>query len=122
MKVADRSAQQIGYDMFQGSLGSIDHLLASHNGGSNSLENYALSSSYMNSEKAHQRLAVTLRKNPKVRIYCQNHIDKLIELANGGVFDHVGLSKGYIYSLANRIEKLSPKENPLILDTSALKY
>ena len=122
MKSADRSPQQVGYDMFQGSLGSVDHLLASHKGGHNCLENYALTSSFMNSKKAHQRLAVMLRNNPEVRIYCQNHVDKLIELANGGVFDSVGLSKGYIYTLANRIEKLSPKEDPLILDVSALKY
>ena len=122
MKSADRSPQQVGYDMFQGSLGSVDHLLASHKGGHNCLENYALTSSFMNSKKAHQRLAVMLRNNPDVRLYCQNHIDRLIELANGGVFDSVGLSKGYIYSLASRIEKLSPKEDPLILDVSALKY
>ena len=122
MKSADRSAQQIGYDMFQGSLGSVDHLLASHKGGKNNIENYALCSSFMNSKKAHQRLAVMLRNNPEVRVYCQQHIDRLIELANDGTFDKVGLSKGYILSLVNRIEKLSPKEDPLILDVSALKY
>lgn len=122
MKSADRSAAQIGYDLFQGSLGTVDHLLAAHKGGSDSLENYALSSAFMNSQKAHQRFAVLLRNNPVIRIYCQNQIDRLIELANGGVFDYVGLSKQYIRSLAKRLVKLSPKEDPLILDTSALKY
>ena len=122
MKSADRSAQQVGFDMFQGSLGSVDHLLASHKGGKNNIENYALCSSFMNSKKAHQRLAVMLRNNPEVRIYCQRHIDRLIELANDGTFDEVGLSINYIYSLARRIEKLSPKEDPLILDVSALQY
>ena len=61
---------------------------------------------------------------PKLLVTCnaaKQASEKTI-LANGGVFDSVGLSKSYIYSLANRIEKLSPKEDPLILDVSALKY
>ncbi len=122
MKSAGRSPQQIGYDMFQGSLGTVDHLLADHKGGKSSIENYALSSAAANSKKAHQRLAIMINNNPKIRIYAQRHIDKLIELANAGVFDYVGLNKGYIFSLARRVEKLSPKDAPLILDTSALKY
>lgn len=122
MKSANRSAQQIGYDMFQGSLGTVDHLLAAHKGGCDAIENYALSSAFMNSQKAHQRLSVMLRKNPEIRNYCQKHVDRLIELANCGVFEFVGLSKQYIKSLARRIEKLSPKDDPLILDLSALKY
>ena len=122
MKSAGRSPQQIGYDLFQGSLGSVDHLLAAHKGGSDSISNYALTSAHLNSKKAHQRFAITLTKNPEIRVYAQRHMDKLIELANAGVFDYVGLNKGYIFSLARRVEKLSPKDDPLILDTSALKY
>ena len=122
MKAESRSSKQIGYDLFSGSIGSADHLIAHHNGGEDCLSNYVLASGYMNSEKAHESFADTLRKNPKIRIYAQRHIDKLIELANRGIFDKVGLMETYIPDLAKFLEKLSKPEPPLILDTSALKY
>lgn len=121
MKAESRSSSQIGYDMLSGAIGTVDHILAHHKGGKDNISNYVLSSGYMNSEKAHERFAIFLRKNPEIRIYAQNHIDRLIELANAGVFKKIGLSKSYITDLARRLEKLSASDPPLILDTSALK-
>lgn len=122
MKEEARSSSQIGYDLLSGSIGSADHILAQHKGGKDNISNYVLSSGYMNSQKAHERLAIFLRKNPEIRIYAQNHIDRLIELANAGVFKKIGLPKSYITDLANRLEKLSKSSlTSLILDTSALK-
>ncbi|MCM1339604.1 MAG: hypothetical protein NC191_08040 [Muribaculaceae bacterium] len=121
MKSANRSSGQIGYDLFSGAIGSADHLVAQHKGGKSDLSNYVLSSGYMNSEKAHERFSIMLRKNPMIRVYAQRQMDRLIELANAGVFKEVGLSKNYIYDLARNLKKLSAPQPPLILDTSALK-
>lgn len=122
MKAADRSAEQIVYDLLGGSCGTVDHLLAAHENGASSLANYGLASAYKNSKKAHQSLAVCLEKEPEIRLYSQRQINRLIELANDKTFKKVGLSPYYIISLAKKLEKLSSKENPLILDTSKLKY
>ena len=108
--------------MLGGACGTVDHLLAAHNKGASSLANYGLASAYKNSQKAHQSLAVLLDKNPDVRIYCQRQINRLIELANNKTFKKIGLDPSYIRSLAKKLEKLSPKNDPLILDTSKLKY
>ncbi len=122
MKAESRSSSQIGYDLFSGAIGTADHILAHHKGGKDLINNYVLSSGFMNSEKAHERFSIFLRKNPDIRIYAQNHIDRLIELANEGVFKKIGLPVTYITDLANKLEKLSKPGPPLILDTSALKY
>lgn len=122
MKAADRSAEQIVYDLLGGACGTVDHLLAAHNKGASSLANYGLASAHKNSQKAHQSLAVLLDKNPDVRIYCQRQINRLIELANNKTFKKIGLEPTYIISLAKKLEKLSSKNDPLILDTSKLKY
>ena len=122
MKAAGRSAEQIVFDLLGGACGTVDHLLAAHNKGASSLANYGLASAYKNSQKAHQSLAVLLDKNPDVRIYCQRQINRLIELANNKTFKKIGLDPSYIISLAKKLEKLSPKNDPLILDTSKLKY
>lgn len=122
MKAADRSAEQIVYDLLGGACGTVDHLLAAHNKGASSLANYGLASANKNSQKAHQSLAVLLEKNPDVRIYCQRQINRLIELANNKTFKKIGLGPTYIISLAKKLEKLSSKNDPLILDTSKLKY
>ena len=123
MKAADRSAEQIGYDLLSGSIGAVDHLLAHHyKRGLDNIDNYGLSSAYMNSKKAHMSFSIFLRKNPEISEYCQAQTDRLIELANVGVFEEIGFSPNYIRSFARQILKLTKDDAPLILDTNALKY
>jgi hypothetical protein len=121
MKSVGRSNEQIGYDLFSSSIGTADHLLAKHKGGEDNIGNYALSSSFKNSEKAHERFSIVLRKNPAIRKYAQKQIDRLIELSNNGTFYKIGLDKSYITNYAYKLEKLSYPENPLILDLHKLK-
>lgn len=122
MKSADRSSEQIGYDLLLGSLGTADHLVAAKKGGADDLFNYGLASAYMNSVKAHMDFKEFLKKNPQIAVYCQRQVDRLIELANAGIFSKIGLTTSYINTFASKIHKLSPKENPLNLDISKLKY
>ena len=122
MKAVNRSEDQVAFDMLNGSLGTIDHLVASHNGGESALSNYALSSAYMNSVKAHKSFAEFYRHDKNIAEYAQAQIDRLIELAKyTKVFQKIALEDGYIKGLARKVEKLS-KDPTLIIDTHELKY
>lgn len=115
------SSEKIGYDMLAGSIGTTEHIFPTERGGENELNNMALASAYKNNKKAHTDLAILMRKEPEIYDYCQRHINRLIELCNNGIFEKIGLAKGYILNLRDRLENLSPQEKPLKLDISALK-
>ena len=121
VKSAYRSPEQVGYDMLSPSLGSIDHLVASHNGGEDVLSNYALSSAYMNSLKAHKSFAEFYKHDKNIAEYAQAQVDRLIELFKfTEIFNEIKLGQGYINNLARKVEKLS-KDPTLIIDTHGLK-
>lgn len=122
IKESDRSAKQVVYDMLCGAVGSVDHLMPSRRGGKNSIYNYALTSSYMNSKKAHTKLGVFMREDPDMPRYFQKHLSRLIHLANQGYFERVDLERAYIINLANRLEQLSGKKLSLNHDTNRLLY
>ena len=115
------SSEKIGYDLLAGSIGTTEHIFATERGGGYELNNMALASAYKNNKKAHTDLAVLMRKEPEIYDYCQRHITRLIELCNNGIFEKIGLAKGYILNLRDRLENLSPQEKPLKLDISTLK-
>lgn len=121
VKAATRSSEQIGFDLLAGSIGTAEHLIPAIKGGDNNISNYGLASAYMNSERAHRAFKLQLKMYPEIYIYCQRQVDRLIELANSGVFKKIGLSKSYINTFVKNLYKLSPKEAPLIIDTSKLK-
>lgn len=115
------SSDKIGYDLLAGSVGTTEHLKPIKRGGQDMLNNMGLASKYKNNERAHMAFDILLKKNPEISQYCQKQADRLIELYNNGIFDLVGLSRGYILNFANVLENLSSKENPLKLDLSKLK-
>ena len=114
VKEAERSSEQIVFDMLSGSVGSVDHFIALHRGGKDSLYNYVLSSSYMNNLKAHMSFDTFVEKYPEIRKTAPRQINRLEYLANTGVFDKVGLEEYYIENLINRLNKYSSK--PIIKD------
>lgn len=122
VKEANRSPAQIGYDLLADSVGSADHLVTAKAGGDSDICNYVLASRRYNSERAHSRLETVISKNPKIREYAQSQVDRLIALVNLGVFKVCKLDPSYIRTLARKVNKLSPKDSPLILDTNKLKY
>lgn len=121
VKSAESSAQKILYDLLYPSVGTIEHLKPSKSGGKDNMSNYALASSLVNSQRAHMSFATWLRKHPEVYENCQKYVDRLIELYNAGVFKKVGLGKDYIIHFAALVYRLSPKEEPLVLDLSRIR-
>lgn len=121
MKHLELSSDRIGYNMVAGSSGSIDHLVPVYRNGKDCIENYAITASYFNSERAHRSIEHQLKKYPQAYLYCQKYVDRLVELYNKGVFKKVKLPKHYIHSFAKTMLKLSPKDKPLVLHIDKLK-
>lgn len=121
VKYANSSAEKIGYSILCGSIGNIEHLTPFVKGGKDCLENYGICSEYTNSERGMRSMEQQLKRHPEIYINCQKQIDRLIELFNGGIFRKVGLSKFYIINFAQQMQKLSPKDKPLVLNLTKLK-
>lgn len=121
VKAANCSSEKIGFDLIEGSTGSIEHLVPFASKGNDSLENYAISTAYYNSERGNRTMPQQLKQHPEIYQNAQKHINRLIELYNDGTFKKVGLSKWYITNLARRLYRLSPPEKPIVVDLSKLK-
>lgn len=121
MKCVEYSSDKIGYNMVEGSSGSIDHLIPYTKKGKDCIENYGITSAYYNSERAERSIAQQLRRYPQVYENCQKQVDRLIELYNNGTFKKIGLSRQYIINFAKRMYKLSPPEKRLELNLDKLK-
>lgn len=121
MKAVDYSSEKIGYDMLIGSVGTIEHLVPAKRGGKNTLSNYALATFNTNNERALRPFEQHLKMHPEIYISAPKQIERLIELYNDGTFKKIGLNRGYIVGLVSKLLKMSPRENPLDIDISALK-
>lgn len=121
VKAANTSSEKIGYDLIVGSVGCIEHLIPFAKKGKDSLENYAITTAYFNSERGSRSMIQQLALHPETYKNCQKQVDRLINLYNNGVFEKVGLTKWYIINLAKRMYRLSPPDNKLLIDLSRLK-
>ncbi len=121
VKAANSSSEKIGYNLLEGSTGSIEHLVPFVKKGKDSLENYGISTAYYNSERGNISMQQQLLRHPETYKNCQKQVNRLIELYNNGTFKEVGLTKWYIINFAKRMFKLSPMNKPLILDLSKMK-
>ena len=121
VKYANSSADKIGYNLLCGSIGNIEHLQPFVKGGKDCLENYGITSSYTNGERGIRSMEQQLKKHPEIYENCQKQVDRLIELCNCGIFKKVGLSKFYIVNFVHKMFKMSPKDNPLVLDLRKLR-
>lgn len=145
VKHVNDTPEKIGYYLFKGSLASIEHIepktpqikeetviklvngkkkkkkVGNNIGGKNHINNYGLSSAYINSLRSNTPFDEWVKNNPETYAACQIYIDRLIELYHAGKFKKVGLEKGYIKNFVELIRKKSPKEKPIVLDISKLK-
>ncbi len=145
VKHANDTPERIGYYLFKGSIASIEHIeprvsqvkeepiikigkkkkKKAKNDGNvsqrNHINNYGLSSAYINSMRSNTPFEEWIRKNPQAYDSCQKYVDRLIELYKTGKFAQVGLNKSYITTFADRVRVNSPAEKPIILDLSKLE-
>ena len=121
MKAVDYSSEKIGYELISGSMGSIEHLTPAKKGGEDSMSNFALVSVFMNNDREMKSFTQQLKLYPEIYVNAQKQVDRLIELYNDGTFRKIGLSRAYIINLASKLFKMSPPENRLYIDLTALK-
>ena len=98
---------------------SIEHLLPRSCGGANVMANYGGACSKMNSERKSIDFLEQIKHNPQTAENCQKYIDRLIELANSGIFAQQHIEINYIKDFKRAIKKLS--NGKINLDISKLK-
>lgn len=119
MKCAAEPNEKIGYKIVWPSISTIEHLLPRSCGGLDLYSNIGIASAVENSDRKSIDFVEQLKRKPKTPIYVQRQADRLIQLANDGVFDVLNIDKNYIRDSYNTIYELSQHAvNP---DLSALR-
>jgi hypothetical protein len=145
VKHVDDSPEKIGYYLFKGSLASIEHIdprvpqvkkdvlivkkkknkkvkktSGNNIAGRNHINNYGLSSAYINTLRSNMPFDEWIRRNPQAYKAVQKFVDRLVELYLTGKFSKVGLDKSYIHNFVERVKLRSPKEKPITIKLSNL--
>ena len=121
MKSSRNSSEKIGYDLLIGSVGTIDHLEPYSAGGADALENYAFTSTVMNSRRGNKKLSKWMKDNPLTYLGAQKSADRLLELYRNGVLEKEKFNPWYICNFARRMRKLSPEDAPLDINIGNLQ-
>ena len=145
VKHIDDSPEKIGYYLFKGSLASIEHIdpkvsqvkedvlsikkkknkkvkkkAGNNASGKNHINNYGLSSAYINTIRSNMPFDEWIRRNPQSYKSIQKFVDRLVELYLTGKFAKVGLNRNYIPNFVERVQSMSPKEKPITIKLSSL--
>lgn len=113
VKASRQSSEKIGYELFHGSVGNVDHIIVKSGGGEDSLDNYLVSTCYVNSKRGNTSIEDYMRQNPKTYRTLKKYFERLSFLYKKGIIKKVGLDIDYITNLITKMEKLSPKTKPL---------
>ena len=119
LKFQNTPSTRLCYRLVSDSFGSIEHLLPQSKGGRDELANYGPASAYFNSQRGNVDFLDYFHEHPAIRQTCQYSVDKMIELANKGVFEKIKLPRKYIIWFSDTIARLT--DNELVLNTSKLK-
>ena len=83
------------------------------------MKNFGGACNRENSERGNRDFVTQIKRMPKTPENCQKFVDRLIELANNGVFDRNNIDKKYIYDFKRTIQLQS--QGKIVLDITALK-
>ena len=118
MKYKNESSEKIVYRLLWPFLASVEHILPKSCGGADAMSNFGGATTRANSDRLSIPFVEQMKKNPKVKQYCQNYVDRLIELANNGIFASNHISVKYIKDFKRTIFTESNRQ--IILDISKL--
>ncbi|CDE61409.1 unknown [Fusobacterium sp. CAG:439] len=119
LKVLPDSSEKIGYRLLWPSIASVEHIYPKSCGGPDLMYNFGGACCRENTERQNIDFMKQLKRCPQTKENCQKYIDKLIELANSGVFAKHNINVKYILDFKNTIYRQSRKT--LNLDISKLK-
>ena len=118
MKLLSEPPEKIGHRLIWPSLASVEHLLPRSCGGADIMANFAGACTIENSDRKSLPFIKQLKRKPLTPMYCQQYVDRLIELYKQGVFYRIGLSPRYIRDFKNTIYELS--QHKINLDISKM--
>lgn len=119
LKSLTASSDKIGYRLLWPSIASVEHIYPKSCGGPDLMYNFGGACCRENTERQNIDFMKQLKRCPQTKENCQKYIDKLIELANSGVFAKHNINVKYILDFKNTIYRQSRKT--LNLDISKLK-
>ena len=119
LKSLTASSDKIGYRLLWPSIASVEHIYPKSCGGPDLMHNFGGACCRENTERQNIDFMKQLKRCPQTKENCQKYIDKLIELANSGVFAKHNINVKYILDFKNTIYRQSRKT--LNLDISKLK-
>ena len=82
------------------------------------MSNFGGATTRVNAERGNYAFTFQLKRMPDTKMNSQKYIDRLIELANDGIFDKYRIDKKYINDFKKTIQKQS--KGAIVLDTSKL--
>ncbi|MBE7703243.1 MAG: hypothetical protein E7Z89_04240 [Cyanobacteria bacterium SIG28] len=107
VKFARESSEKIVYRVLWPFLASVEHLLPRAKGGADAMHNFAGATTRQNSDRGSVDFTEQMKRIPNIEKYCQNYLDRLIQLKSRGVFIKEKIDTQYIYDFKDTIEKLS---------------
>ncbi len=119
LKAAGESSNKIAYRLLWPSTASVEHILPRSCGGPDSMKNFGGACNRENSERGNIDFVTQIKRLPHTPENCQKYIDKLIELANDGIFDRNKIDKKYILDFKRTIQLQS--KGRIVLDLSKFK-
>ena len=118
LKSTGESSNKIAYRLLWPSSASVEHVLPKSCGGPDSMKNFGGACNRENSERGNISFVCQIKRLPQTPINCQKYIDKLIELANRGIFKLNKIDKKYISDFKRTIQTQS--QGRIVLDISKL--
>ena len=118
LKIAQEPSEKICARLLWPSLASVEHLLPRSCGGADIMANFAGATTRENSMRKSIDFKEQLKLRPQTPKYCQQYVDRLIELYKQGVFARNKINPRYIVDFKDTIYKLSG--NQIDLDISEL--
>ena len=119
LKSAGESSNKVAYRLLWPSTASVEHILPRSCGGPDSMKNFGGACNRENSERGNIDFVSQIKRLPHTPENCQKYLDKLIELANDGIFDRNKIDKKYILDFKRTIQIQS--KGRIVLDLSKLK-
>lgn len=109
LKITHEPSEKICARLLWPSLASVEHLLPRSCGGADIMANFAGATTRENSMRKSIEFTEQLKLRPQTPKYCQQYVDRLIELYKQGVFDKNKINPKYIIDFKNTIYNLSNK-------------
>lgn len=107
-------SEKIAFRLLWPSFASVEHILPKSRGGADALSNFGGATTFENSERMNMDFTQQLKRKPSIRFYCQKYINRIMDLARGGIFEKHKIDTDYIRDFKKAIQKQS--KGALVLD------